>query len=132
MSGYLLDSSFALPLLREQTAGVAGDASRYLNVLSGRARVHLSIVAYAEILEHAVDPIELARELRTRFRFIGLGQDIAERVALIQTRSARRMGESDAWIAANAMKAGFTLIGDDDEAFRNRPGLDYVNFRRRA
>jgi len=130
MSGYLLDSSFVIPFLREQSAGVAGEASRYLSGLSGRARVHLSIIAYAEILEHATDPVELARELRTRFRFFGLDQDIAERVALIQTRSARRMGENDAWIAATAMKGGFVLVGHDDEAFKDRPGLTYVNFRR--
>jgi predicted nucleic acid-binding protein len=130
MSGYLLDSSFVIPFLREQSAGVAGEASRYLSGLSVRARVHLSIIAYAEILEHAADPVELARELRTRFRFLGLGQDIAERVALIQTRSARRMGENDAWIAATAMKGGFVLVGHDDEAFKDRPGLTYVNFRR--
>ncbi len=130
MTGYLLDSSFVIPFLREQADGTAGEATRYLNRLSGRARVHLSIVAYAEILEHAVDPSELARELRLRFRFIGLGQDIAERVAIIQTRSARRMGENDAWIAATAMKGNFTLVGHDDEAFQGRPGLTYVNFRR--
>lgn len=131
MSGYLFDSSFVIPLLRELAAGSAGagDATRFLIRLPGRARVHLSIVAYAEILEHASDPVELARELRGRFRFIGLGQDIAERVALLQTRSARRMGENDAWIAAIAMKGSFTLVGDDDEAFNGRPGLDYVNFR---
>ena len=130
MSGYLLDSSIVIPFLREQTAGNAGQATRYLGSLPGRARVHLSIVAYAEILEHAADPIELARELRARFRFIGLGQDIAERVALMQSRSIRRMGENDAWVAATAMKGGFVLVGDDDEAFEDRSGLTYVNFRR--
>lgn len=130
MSGYLLDSSFVISFLREQTTGAAGDASRYVRGLPGRARVHLSIVAYAEIMEHAAEPIELARELRARFRFVGLSQDIAERVALIQTRSARRMGENDAWIAATAMKGDFTLVADDDKAFRDRPGLTYVNFRR--
>jgi|SRR5882724_4237636 len=110
MSGYLLDSSFVIPFLREQTSGITGDASRYLSRLPGRVRVHLSIIAYAEIMEHAADPIELARELRARFRCVGVGQGIAERVALIQTRSARRMDENDAWIAATAMKGNFTLV----------------------
>lgn len=130
MGGYLLDSSIVIPFLREQTAGNAGQATRYLGDLPERARVHLSIVAYAEILEHAVDPIELARELRARFRIIGLGQEIAERVARMQSRSVRRMGENDAWIAATAMKGGFVLVGDDDEAFEDRSGLTCVNFRR--
>jgi len=129
MSGYLLNSSFVIPFLREQTTGVAGEATRYLSRLPGRVRVHLSIVAYAEIMEHAANPIELARELRAHFRLIGLSQDIAERVALIQTRSPRRMGENDAWIAATSMKGGLTLIGHDDKAFQDRPGLTYVNFR---
>lgn len=80
MSGYLLDSSIVIPFLREQTAGNAGPATRYLRSLPGRVRVHLSIVAYAEILEHAADPIERAagmlesdqgvadRDFRTRAR----------------------------------------------------------------
>lgn len=67
MSGYLLDSSIVIPFLREQTAGNAGQATRYLGSLPGRARVHLSIVAYAEVLKHAADSIEIIRELSARF-----------------------------------------------------------------
>lgn len=130
MSGYLLDSSFVIPLLKEQIAGNAGDATRYLQRLPGPSRVYLSIISYAEILEHAANPAELSKELRGRFRFVGVGQDIAERVALMQTRAERRMGENDAWIAATAAKGKLTLVGHDDEAFSNRPGLTYVNFRR--
>jgi len=98
--------------------------------LSPGARTYLSVVAYAEILEQAADIAELANELRSRFRFQGIGQDVAERVAVMQTRSPRRMGENDAWIAATAVKARLILVGDDDEAFSERPGLEYLNFRR--
>lgn len=89
MSGYLLDFSIVIPFLREQTAGNAGQATRYLGSLPGRARVHLSIVAYAEILEHAADPIELAREFRARL--IQLRQRSLIRVSLTSI-SARGRG----------------------------------------
>jgi predicted nucleic acid-binding protein len=129
VTGYLLDASFVIAFLREVEARQEGDARRFLSSLR-RARVYLSVVAYAEVLEEAEDPAELATALRVRFRFQSIGQDVAERVALIQRRSARRMGENDAWIAATAMKADLTLVGDDDQAFVGRAPLRYVNFRR--
>jgi predicted nucleic acid-binding protein len=129
VTGYLLDASFVIAFLREVEARRNGDARVFLARLR-RARVYLSVLAYAEVLEEAVDPLELAAELRVLFRFQSIGQDVAERVALIQRRSARRMGENDAWIAATAMKAGLTLVGDDDRAFEGRDPLPYVNFRR--
>ena len=128
MTGYLLDASFVIAFLREVEARRDGDARRYLAGLR-RARVYLSVVAYAEVLEQAADPATLSAELRVRFRFQSIGQDIAERVALLQRRSARRMGENDAWIAATAIKAGLVLVADDDEAFADKAPLKYVNFR---
>ena len=122
-AGYLLDASFVITFLREVEARQVGDARRYLVGLH-RARIYMSVVAYAEVLEQAA-------ELRLRFRFQGIGQDVAERVALLQRLSARRMGENDAWIAATAIKGDLTLVADDDEAFVGRPRLDYVNFRQR-
>jgi predicted nucleic acid-binding protein len=130
VNGYLLDSSFVIAFLREVEARHAGDARHCLAGL-GRAKVYLSVVAYAEVLESADDVVALAMELRARFRFQGIGQDVAERVALMQRRSARRMGENDAWIAATAVKAGLTLVADDDDAFDGRLPLRYLNFRRR-
>ena len=127
--GYLLDASFVIAFLREVESRQQGDARRYLAGLP-RARVYLSVVAYAEVLEQAADPAALAAELRVRFRFQSIGQDVAERVALMQRRSRRRMGENDAWIAATAIKAGLTLVADDDEAFADRAPLKYANFRR--
>jgi predicted nucleic acid-binding protein len=128
--GYLFAPSFVLAFLREVEESREGEARRFMASLGANARTYLSVVAYAEILEHAADMAELANELRSRFRFQSIGQDVAERVTLIQTRSARRMGENDAWIAATALKARLTIVGDDDEAFSGRPGLGYVNFRR--
>lgn len=130
VTGYLLDASFVIAFLREVEARQQGDARRYLAGLR-RARVYLSVVAYAEVLEQAADPPALAAELRLRFRFQSIGQDIAERVALMQRRSARRMGENDAWIAATAIKADLALVADDDDAFAGRAPLQYVNFRHR-
>lgn len=127
--GYLLDASFVIAFLREVEARSHGQAREYLAGL-GRSRVYLSVVAYAEVLEQAANPAELAAELRVRFRFQSIGQDVAERVALMQRRSACRMGENDAWVAATAIKSGLTLVADDDEAFAGRAPLRYVNFRR--
>jgi len=128
--GYLFDASLVLAFLREVEDGREGEARQFMTQLSPGARTYLSVVAYAEILEQAADIAELANELRSRFRFQGIGQDVAERVAVMQTRSPRRMGENDAWIAATAVKARLILVGDDDEAFSERPGLEYLNFRR--
>ena len=129
-AGYLLDASFVIAFLREVDTLQDGDARQYLARLR-RAKVYVSVVAYAEVLEQATDTAALASELRGRFRFQGIGQDVAERVALLQRRSARRTGENDAWTAAIALKAGLTLVGDDDQGFAGRPPLQYVNFRRR-
>ena len=126
---YLLDSSFVITFLREVEARKSGDAHRFLSGV-GRGRTYVSVVAYAEVLEQALDMPRQAADLRMRFRFQGIGQDVAERVALLRRRSARRMGENDAWIAATAIKAGLTLVADDDEAFADRAPLKYVNFRR--
>ena len=128
-AGYLLDSSLVIAFLREVEDRRDGDAHRCLAGL-GRAKTYVSVVTYAEVLEQAADIAAQAAELRIRFRFQGIGQDVAERVALLQRRSPRRMGENDAWIAATAVKAGLTLVADDDEAFANRSPLRYVNFRR--
>lgn len=39
------------------------------------------------------------------------------------------MGENDAWIAATAAMGRLKIIGDDDQAFDDRPALAYCNFR---
>ena len=132
IAGYLLDSSFVIAYLREVAGRERGDARQFLDTLPRRSRTFVSVISYAEVLEAAEDIPALAADLRALFRLQGLGQDIAERVALLQRRASRRMGENDAWIAATAIKGRLTLIADDDEAFSNRGPLDYANFRRPA
>jgi predicted nucleic acid-binding protein len=52
-------------------------------------------------------------------------------VAMTQRRSARRMGESDAWQAAIAEQVGATIVGHDPKAFK-RLGADYSDLASRV
>ena len=52
----------------------------------------------------------------------------ADKVALIQRRAVRRMGENDAWQAALADHMGAILVGHDPRAFR-RLGDRYEDHR---
>jgi predicted nucleic acid-binding protein len=38
------------------------------------------------------------------------------------------MGDNDAWIAALAYAKDAIVVGNDDDAFKDRPSLDYTNF----
>lgn len=92
----------------------------------------VSIASLAELLEGAEDPEILERELGRFAQLVGLHHQHARRAGRMQRRArsaGRRMGENDAWIAATAALAGLILVGDDDEAFRDRPSVAYVNHR---
>jgi len=39
------------------------------------------------------------------------------------------MGENDAWIAATAALGKLKIVGDDNNAFADRPAAAYSNFR---
>jgi predicted nucleic acid-binding protein len=84
----------------------------------------------AEVLEGATDP-ETVRGYLTRFAWQGIHRGHAEKVAMLQRRSARRMGENDAWQAAIAQSMGAVLVGHDTGAFQ-RLGVDYDDHRRPA
>lgn len=132
VADYLLDSSFLIGYFNEVADGTMGPARRFRAHLPARSRLFVSIISLAELLEGADDPAAVERELVRLARCLGLSQQHARRVGLIQRRArdhGTRLGENDAWIAATASLAGLRLVGDDDRAFANRPSVSYVNFR---
>jgi len=93
----LLDTSFLIALERETAKGEEGPARRFLLSLRGRPLV-VSIVSVEELLEGAVDEPAALASLQ-RFSIQGLHLAQARRCALVQRRSARRMGENDGLVA---------------------------------
>jgi predicted nucleic acid-binding protein len=122
----LLDSSFLIDLLNEIAASDAGSAHRWLR-RNAAAELWISPVTLAEVLEGAGDP-EAVKDYLRRYSWQGIHRVHADRVALIQRRAVRRMGENDAWQAALADHMGAILVGHDPRAFR-RLGDRYEDHR---
>jgi predicted nucleic acid-binding protein len=122
----LLDSSFLIELERETAAGEIGPARKFLPSLRGRPLV-VSVVSVEEILEGAVDETAALASLQ-RFAIQGLHLAQARRCALLQRRSARRMGENDAWLVATAESTNADVVGGDRTAFE-RLGVRHIRFR---
>ncbi|MGH8020020.1 MAG: type II toxin-antitoxin system VapC family toxin [Opitutaceae bacterium] len=130
MIRYLLDSSFVIAYFNEMAASKVGPARRFRAAMPRDARLFVSLVTIAELLEGARDAHAAERELRALAHVLSIGEQVARRCGLIQRRAksaGHKMGENDAWIAATAQVADLTLIGDD-HGFEDRPGLRYVNF----
>jgi len=122
----LLDSSFVIDLLNEVADGVAGPAMLWLRK-NPRARLWISPVTYAEVLEGAAN-VDAVREHLHRYRWQGLHHVQAEMAAFLQRRADRRMGENDAWQAATAMAMRGVVVGHDPKAFKRFLG-GYVDHR---
>ena len=122
----LLDSSFLIDLLNETADGVPGPAFAWLRK-NRQAQLWISPVTYAEVLEGADDP-DAVREHLHAYRWQGLHHAHADLVALLQRRTARRMGENDAWQAAVALHMGGCVVGHDSRAF-SRLGKAYEDHR---
>jgi predicted nucleic acid-binding protein len=122
----LLDSSFLIDLLNEIAAGNAGSAHMWLR-RNATAELWISPVTLAEVLEGAADP-EAVKDYLRRYSWQGIHRVHADKVALIQRRAVRRVGENDAWQAALADHMGAILVGHDPRAFR-RLGDRYVDHR---
>lgn len=122
----LLDSSFLIALEREAAAGAAGPARRFLPALRGRPLV-VSVVTVAELLEGAVNEAAAWASLQ-RFTIQGIHLAQARRCAVLQRRSARRLGENDAWLVATAELLDADIVGDDNRAFE-RLGARYLKFQ---
>jgi predicted nucleic acid-binding protein len=122
----LLDSSFLIDLLNEIAAGNAGPALRWLE-RNHSAELWISPVTLAEVLEGAHDP-EAVKDYLRRYSWQGIHRVHADKVALMQRRASRRMGENDAWQAAIAEHMGAILLGHDPRAF-TRLGSGYEDHR---
>jgi predicted nucleic acid-binding protein len=122
----LLDASFLIALERETARREHGAARRFLPGLRGRPLV-VSIVTVEEVLEGAIDEDRALAALQ-RFSILGLHLAQARRCALLQRRSARRMGENDAWLVATAESVAADIVGADRKAFE-RLGPGYLRFR---
>ena len=122
----LLDSSFLIALEREAARRERGPARVFLPSLHGRPLV-VSIVSVEELLEGAADEATTLTSLQ-RFSIQGLQLAQAQRCALLQRRSARRMGENDAWLVATAQSLNADIVGADRAAFE-RLGAGYLRFR---
>ena len=79
------------------------------------------------MLERAIDEDRALAALQ-RFSILGLHLAQARRCALLQRRSARRMGENDAWLVATAESVPADVVGADRNAFE-RLGPGYLRFR---
>lgn len=128
MKKCLLDSSFVIDLLNEIADGRAGPALRWLQ-RNALARLWVSPVTLAEVLEGAAEP-EILKAYLARYGWQGIHRVHAEKVASLQKRTSRRMGENDAWQAAIAEHTGAVVVGHD-RAFR-RLGAGYEDHHRTA
>jgi len=122
----LLDTSFLIDLEREVSAGEPGPAQRFLPRLRGR-RLVVSVVCVEEVLEGTANDAHALASLQ-KFAIQGLQLAHARRCALLQRRSARRLGENDAWIVATADVLEADVVGADRPAFE-RLGSRYLRFR---
>ena len=128
MKRCLLDSSFVIDLLNEVAASQYGPARNWAARNRG-AELWVSPVTSAEVLEGALDA-DAVRGVFRAFRWQTIGRQQAERVALRQSRSPRRMGENDAWQVAVAECMEAVIVGHDPSAFE-RLGPGYEDHRRR-
>jgi hypothetical protein len=122
----LLDTSFLVALERETARGETGLARAFLSSLRGRSLV-ISVVTVEELLEGAADEPAAMAALH-RFSIQGLHLAQARRCARLQRRSARRLGENDAWLVATAESITADVVGADRTVFE-RLGARYLRFR---
>lgn len=122
----LLDSSFVIDLLNETAVGAPGPAFEWLRK-NRRARLWISPVTYAEVLEGAEDP-DAVREHLHRYHWQGLHHAQPDLAAFLQRRARQRMGENDAWQAAVALHMDGCIVGHDPRAFA-RLGDTYEDHR---
>jgi predicted nucleic acid-binding protein len=127
MKKYLLDSSFIIDLLNELADDDdAGPALKWLR-RNRRARLWISPVTLAEVLEGAEDA-EAVKAYLARYSWQGIHRTQAEKAAANQRQSVKRMGDNDAWQAAVAECMKSAVLAHD-AAFA-RLGASYEDYRR--
>ena len=70
---------------------------------------------------------EAARERASHFSVLGLHVGDALRCGLLQTRSALRLRENDAWLAAQALRVGCSIV-TRDRRFDDVRGLEVLRY----
>lgn len=125
MKKCLLDSSFLIDLLDEMANDREGPAFAWLK-RNPKAQLWISPITLAEVLEGAEDTGAVKAYLG-RYAWQGVHRMHAETVAARQKRSARRMGENDAWQCAVAERMGAVVVAHD-AAFKTL-GSRYDDYR---
>lgn len=120
----LLDTTFVSDLDSELVHRHTGPARRFAQQFPN-ARVFVSVVTVEEFYEKRGR--DAARELAAHFAVVGLHVADALRCGLLQARARRRLGENDAWLAAQALRGGFELV-TRDQRFDDVPGLEIVRY----
>jgi predicted nucleic acid-binding protein len=130
------DSSILIPYV----AGLMGTRERrqapnnkraveYTEKTLANSRIRICAAAFAETLREFESREDVAAFLLETFKApIPMGAAHARRWGRMQNRSSRTMGDNDAWIAAVAIGETARLVGNDEKACSNRPGLSYTDF----
>jgi predicted nucleic acid-binding protein len=124
---FLLDSSFVIDLLNEIAEDSKGPAFESLE-RNENAQLWISPVTMAKVLDGAANT-RAVKSYLARYLWQGIHRVHAEKVALRQKRSSRRMGENDAWQSAIAENMDAVVVGHDPTAFE-RLGRRYDDHRR--
>jgi predicted nucleic acid-binding protein len=120
----LLDNTFVSDYDSELTRQQTGPARRFARQFLA-ARVFVSVVTVEEFYEKRGR--DAARELAVRFSVLGIHVADALRCGQLQARSARRLGENDAWLAAQALRSGLSLVTRDNR-FDDVVGLNLIRY----
>jgi predicted nucleic acid-binding protein len=107
----LLDTSFLIDLLNEIAVGDAGIAHRWLR-RNAAAELWISPVTLAEVLQGAADP-EAVKDYLRRYSWQGIHRVHADKVASIQRRAVRRVGENDAFAISTPSTYSYYLVGTE-------------------
>ena len=117
---FLLDNTFFSDYESEIAARQMGPARSLARRLKSCETV-VSVVTIAEYYERFGR--EMAILMASEYTTLGVHVSDALKCGEIQTRLAsRRLGENDAWIAAQALRAGATLV-TRDRRFKDVRGL---------
>jgi predicted nucleic acid-binding protein len=122
---FLLDNTFFSDYKSEHAARRIGPARSFARRFSDGEMV-VSVVTIAEYYERFGR--DAASGLAANYTTLGLHVGDALKCGEIQTRlAARRMGENDAWLAAQAIRAGAAIV-TRDKRFRDVHGLKVESY----
>jgi predicted nucleic acid-binding protein len=121
----LLDNTYFSDYENEMTARRIGPARRFARRLAACETV-VSVITIAEYYERYGRAA--AARLAANYTTLGLHVADALKCGDIQTRlAARRMGENDAWLAAQALRAGAAIV-TRDKRFKDIHGLTIEDY----